>query len=142
MIDKDKMFSLFEQPDGKKDGKELITMNASLLDEPFTKIGMFTKLILNHFVFQEKLKKFLKTEEPAYDIENTEVAANYTVFNKAWGYIKEIDIDNESHFTALIGFNPTVFNKALQSAISYFQEHEEYERCAHLFKIQQIVKEI
>ena len=141
MINKDKIFNLFSTtPEVKKEEKKISI--EEFIESPYAKIGMFTKLILNHFVFQEKLKKFLKTEEPAYNVENTEVAANYTVFNKAWEFIKEIDIDNESHFTALIGFNPTVFNKALQSAIFYFQEHEEYERCAHLYKIQQIVKEI
>ena len=141
MINKDKIFNLFSTtPEVKKEEKRISI--EEFIESPYAKIGMFTKLILNHFVFQEKLKKFLKTEEPAYNIENTEVAANYTVFNKAWSYIKEIDIDNESHFNALIGFNPTVFNKALQSAISYFQDYEEYEKCAHLFRIQQIVKEI
>ena len=29
------------------------------IESPYAKIGMFTKLVLNHFVFQEKLKKFL-----------------------------------------------------------------------------------
>ena len=35
-----------------------------------------------------------------------------------------------------------VFNKALKSAISYFEMYEQYEKCAHLHNIQQIVKEI
>ena len=51
MIDKDKMFQLFEQPEDKGNGKELITMSDSVLEEPFTKLGMFTKLIINHNVF-------------------------------------------------------------------------------------------
>ena len=142
MINKDRIFNLFSTTPEVKEKEEKRTSIEEFIESPYAKIGMFTKLILNHFVFQEKLKKFLKTEEPAYSIENTKEAANYTVFNKAWEYIREIDIENKDHINALIGFNPIVFNKALTSAIVYFQDGEEYEKCAHIFKIQEIVKEI
>ena len=56
MIDKDKVFSMFEQPEESGDGKQLVSMSNSLLEEPFTKIGMFTKLIVNHNVFHLKLE--------------------------------------------------------------------------------------
>jgi len=142
MINKDRIFNLFSTTPEVKEKEEKRISIEEYIESPYAKIGMFTKLILNHFIFQEKLKKFLKTEEPAYSIENTKEAANYTVFNKAWEYIREIDIENKDHINALIGFNPIVFNKALTSAIDYFQEGEEYEKCAHIFKIQEIVKEI
>ena len=73
MINKDKIFNLFSTtPEVKKEEKRISI--EEFIESPYAKIGMFTKLILNHFVFQEKLKKFLKTEEPAYNVENTEVA--------------------------------------------------------------------
>ena len=142
MINKDRIFNLFSTTPEVKEKEEKRISIEEFIESPYAKIGMFTKLILNHYVFQEKLKKFLKTEEPAYSIENTKEATNYTVFNKAWEYIREIDIENKDHINALIGFNPIVFNKALTSAIVYFQDGEEYEKCAHIFKIQEIVKEI
>ena len=142
MINKDRIFNLFSTTPEVKEKEEKRISIEEFIESPYAKIGMFTKLILNHYVFQEKLKKFLKTEEPAYSIENTKEAANYTVFNKAWEYIREIDIENKDHINALIGFNPIVFNKALTSAIVYFQDGEEYEKCAHIFKIHEIVKEI
>ena len=142
MINKDRIFNLFSTTPEVKEKEEKRISIEEFIESPYAKIGMFTKLILNHYVFQEKLKKFLKTEEPAYSIEITKEAANYTVFNKAWEYIREIDIENKDHINALIGFNPIVFNKALTSAIVYFQDGEEYEKCAHIFKIQEIVKEI
>ena len=142
MINKDRIFNLFSTTPEVKEKEEKRISIEEFIESPYAKIGMFTKLILNHYVFQEKLKKFLKTEEPAYSIENTKEAANYTVFNKAWEYIREIDIENKDHINALIVFNPIVFNKALTSAIVYFQDGEEYEKCAHIFKIQEIVKEI
>ena len=46
------LFNLFQNPgeENHKEGKELIMANPSLLEEPFTKIGMFTKLIINHHI--------------------------------------------------------------------------------------------
>ena len=57
MIDKDKLFALFGNSNSK--GDELLDAKQEILEAPFTKIGMFTKLIVNHWVFHEKLKQFL-----------------------------------------------------------------------------------
>ena len=144
MIDKDKMFSLFEQPEGKKDGKELITMNASLLDEPFTKIGMFTKLIVNHNVFHQKLEKFLKAKKQGYDVDEARQASEFTVFNRAWHYISKIDLQDRNHLEAIMDFKAKPFLESLNQAIAYFQgpDVEQYERCAKLLEIKNLKKEI
>ena len=99
MINKDKLFQLFV------DGKEIEDAKTKnelkdFMNGPFAKIGMFVKLIQNHKIFHQKLEKFLKKEQPNYNVESTKEASEF------------------------------------------FQEYEEYEKCAHLFKIQQIVKEI
>ena len=49
---------------------------------------------------------------------------------------------NDEDFEAMLNFNPKIFNKALQNALWYFEAQEEYEKCAHLHKIQKLVKEI
>ena len=141
MIDKNKLFSLFGNTDENK-GEILVEANSELLETPFIKIGMFTKLIVNHWVFHEKLKQFLSKEQPDYNVEETKAASEFTVFNRAWTYIKNIDIDNEDHLQAIINMEKKVFYTSLQSAIEYFQIEEEYEKCAHLFNIQKLVKEI
>ena len=141
-INKDSIFNLFEDNSPKE---EIIQVRKTLDDyikTPFAKIGMFTKLILNHFVFHQKLQKFLEKEEPTYNVDSTREAAEFTIFNRSWSYIKKIDIDKESHIEAILNFNPKIFNKALQNAIWYFESQEEYEKCAHLYKIQKLVKEI
>lgn len=142
MIDKNKLFGLFDNPQEQEVASEVRASLNDFIKSPFAKIGMFTKLILNHFVFHQKLQKFLEKEEPTYNVESTREAADFTVFNRAWSYIKQIDIDNPDDMEAMLNFNPKIFNKALQNALWYFESHEEYEKCAHLYKIQQIVKEI
>lgn len=142
MIDKNKLFHLFDDTPDQETVSEVRTSLNDFIKSPFAKIGMFTKLILNHFVFHQKLQKFLEKEEPTYNVESTREAADYTVFNRSWSYIKQIDVDDPDHIEAMLNFNPKIFNRALQSALWYFEAQEEYEKCAHLYKIQQLVKEI
>jgi|TARA_B110000908_G_C10062662_1_gene361363 hypothetical protein len=144
MIDKDKMFQLFEQPEGKGNGKELITMNDNLLEEPFTKLGMFTKLIVNHNVFHMKLEKFLKSEKPDYDVNETRRASELTVFNRAWFYISSIDMEDRNHLEAIMDFKTKPFVNSLNEALEYFQrpDVEEYEKCAKLLKIRTFKRDI
>lgn len=134
-MNKDKIFDLFvEDNDSTKP-----------LDIPqghyYAKIGMFTKLILNHFVFHAKLEKFLQKEEPAYNVQSTKQASEFVVFNRAWHYISQVNPSDKEVVFAILDFDSKSLNKALESAIQYFEDREEYERCAHLFKIQKILKE-
>ena len=131
-----------EIPDAK--GEVLIEAKKDLLEAPFTKIGMFTKLIVNHWVFHEKLKQFLSKENPQYDIEETKAASEFTIFNRAWHYIKKLDIDKEEDLSAIIQFKSDPFIPALEAAISYFEDPdvEEYEKCAFLHKILKLKREV
>ena len=141
MIDKDKIFKLFV--DGKEiDGDKTKEEIKDFMNGPYAKIGMFVKLIQNHEVFHKKLEKFLKQEQPDYNIESTKEASEFTVYNRAWSYIKQIDIDNSDHLNAIINFDPKVFYKTLEGAVNFFESYEEYEKCAHLHKIKELVKEI
>lgn len=142
MIDKNKLFHLFDDSPDQETISEVRTSLNDFIKSPFAKIGMFTKLILNHFVFHQKLQKFLEKEEPTYKGKSTREAADYTIFNRSWNYIKQIDVDDPDHIEAMLNFNPKIFNKALQNALWYFEAQEEYEKCAHLHKIQKLVKEI
>ena len=141
MIDKDKIFKLFV------DGKEMSVDKTEdeikeFMDGPIAKIGMFVKLIQNHKIFHQKLEKFLKQEQPNYNIESTKEASEFTIYNRAWDYIKQIDIKNNGDTDAIINFDPKIFYNILNDAIKYFEALEEYKKCAHLFGIQNIVKKI
>ena len=141
MIDKDKIFKLFV--DGKEiDGDKTKEEIKDFMNGPYAKIGMFVKLIQNHEVFHKKLEKFLKQEQPDYNVESTKEASEFTVYNRAWSYIKQIDIDNSDHINAIINFDPKVFYNILDKSVNFFEMYEEYEKCAHLHKIKELVKEI
>ena len=141
MIDKDKIFKLFvdgKEISGDKTNKEI----KDFMNGPYAKIGMFVKLIQNHEVFHKKLEKFLKQEQPDYNVESTKEASEYTVYHRAWSYIKQVDIDKSDDVKAIISFDPKIFYKTLDGAVDYFENYEEYEKCAHLHKMKEIVKVI
>tara|TARA_B110000093_G_scaffold138155_1_gene148226 strand:+ start:204 stop:629 length:426 start_codon:yes stop_codon:yes gene_type:complete len=141
MIDKDKIFKLFV--DGKDiNGDKTKEEIKEFMNGPYAKIGMFVKLIQNHEIFHKKLEKFLKQEQPDYNVESTKEASEFTVYYRAWSYIKQIDIDNSDHIKAIINFDPKVFYKILDGAVKFFENYEEYEKCAHMYKIKELVKEI
>ena len=89
-----------------------------------------------------KIEKFLKQEQPDYNVESTKEASEYTVYHRAWSYIKSIDIDNSDHINAIVNFDPKIFYKTLDGAVNFFEGYEEYEKCARLHKIKEIVKKI
>ena len=141
MIDKDKIFKLFvngKEISGDKTEDEI----KDFMNGPYAKIGMFVKLIQNHEVFHKKLEKFLKKEQPNYNVESTKEASEFTVYNRAWGYIKNININDEEDLNAIINFEHRTLLKVLSSSITFFEIYEEYEKCAHLHKIQKVIKEI
>ena len=141
MIDKDKIFKLFV--DGKEiSGDKTEDEIKDFMNGPYAKIGMFVKLIQNHEVFHKKLEKFLKKEQPNYNVESTKEASEFTVYNRAWSYIKNIDINSKEDLNAIINFEHKALLKVLSSSITFFEVYEEYEKCAHLHKIQKTVKEI
>lgn len=141
-VNKEKIFDLFEEIEVKPKGEKVdVKQKDKFKDRPSMKIGMFIKLILNHDVFHSKLEKFLKSEEPSYDVESTKESSEYIVYNRAWSYIKLITPSKKEDLFAILDFNPKLFDKALQNALMYFQNREEYLKCAHIFKIQQILKE-
>ena len=135
MTDKNKLFSLFDKDDNE-DRTEQVKKLVLDFNDPHTKLGMFVKLIQNHYVFHKKLEKFLKAENPSYDVDDARKASEYTVFNRAFFYIKNI---TPKHSKVIKSFKKKQLNSALQATMDYFESTEEYEKCAHLLKIQKSI---
>ena len=107
---------------------------------PLFWVGMFKKLIYNHRVFHLQLTKFFGNIDEGLDQIDIDRAGEYVVFTKAWDYIKKIDPENKLHQESLYRFSDDYLKTALELSINYFQEHEEYEKCAHLKKNLEFVK--
>jgi hypothetical protein len=142
-MDINKIFNLFDEP--KDESKTLSEEEYSKTVEiyknhPLYFVGMFKKLIHNHYLFNKQLLKFFEKLDEPLDPIDVSKAGEYVVFSKAWEYIKKIDPDDLKHQEALYHFLDDYLKVALELALNYFQEQEEYEKCVHLKKNLDFVK--
>jgi hypothetical protein len=135
MIPKDNIFSLFQNED-------TIEVYENFMDNPYVKIGMFNKIIKNNTLFNIKFKKFLDSTDLNYDKDYIDSSSKFITFNRAFFYIKDIDIENLQHIDALKCYDFEDLMLNVNTSISFFEEKEEYKKCAHLLKIKNFLKNL
>ena len=132
MIDVNGLFNLF--PHSKdEEGEGEISTNIKITPQYW--LGMHKKLVLNHINFKKRAINFFSKSELELDIEDVQKAGEFVAYNKAWTYISMIDMNDKHHVDCITRFGDEVLETSLELAIKYFQESEEYEKCAHLLKI-------
>jgi len=147
-MDKDKIFGLFDF-EGDEEGMDETYQPSTELkiyqDTATFKIGMFIKIIKNHEVFHQKLEKFFEEEIGGDFIQNeSKEFSKLTTYNRAWHYIKDVDIDDKDHIFEILGYEynfPNALPKYLNMLIKFYEDREEYLRCAHLHKIYTVLNE-
>jgi hypothetical protein len=134
MINLDNIFHLFG-PDDNFDGVDNGTTYMDFKNTPTYWVGMYKKLILNHINFNKKIIKFFQKSDKALDLGDVKEAGEFVTYNRAWSYIKKIDMSNKEHIKGIKVYADEYLDTALKLGISFFIETEQYERCAHLQKI-------
>lgn len=135
------VFALFGFPD--EENPERAKLESELEDfkeSPHFKLGMFHKLIMNGHLFSKQVTKFLAKADSSLDVKGIDQAGEYMVFTRAWFWIEPVEIKKKSWKDALKQYANDEFLISIQLSISYFEGTEEYEKCAHLKKIQDFVK--
>jgi hypothetical protein len=138
----DKIFSLFEgdEPNSLREKAQQVDITLDYKNHPLFWVGMFKKLIQNHQTFNDQLLQFFDKLDEELSTVDVDKAGEFLVFNRAYEYIQKVDPDNLVTQEALFRFADIHLKVALELSINYFQEYEEYEKCAHLKKILQFVK--
>ena len=138
----DKIFNLFNggEFDSLKEKAQAVDVSLDYKNHPLFWVGMFKKLIQNHQVFNDQLLKFFDKLDENLSTTDVDKAGEFIVFNRAWDYIQKVDPDNLVCQEALYRFADIHLKIALELSINYFQEVEEYEKCAHLKKNLEFVK--
>jgi len=138
----DKIFNLFngDEFDSLKEKAQAVDVSLDYKNHPLFWVGMFKKLIQNHQVFNDQLLKFFDKLDENLSTTDVDKAGEFIVFNRAWDYIQKVDPDNLVCQEALYRFADIHLKIALELSINYFQEVEEYEKCAHLKKNLEFVK--
>jgi hypothetical protein len=137
----DNIFSLFGFPD--KDNDELKKLEADLdvfKETPHFKLGMFHKLIMNGSLFSKQVIKFFAKADPGLDVKGIDQAGEYMMFTRAWFWIEQVQIRKKEWKEALKQYSSEEFAISIKLSINYFESTEEYEKCAHLKKIQDFVE--
>ena len=141
MIDKNRIFGLFDainHNDGVSDDGEVYV---DIKDTPEYKVGMFTRIIMDHLQFNDKVISFFSRANDELEKEDIENAGEFVVYNRGWYYIKGLDLKNKRDWYAIEKMANLKTLTALELSIHYFEEREEYEKCAHIVKISKAIEE-
>lgn len=140
-MDVNKIFGLFDTSgegskplfDHKNDMSHLLD---NYKEHPLFWVGMFKKLIHNHKNFNTKVMNFFtRMEDEELDLYDVEQAGEFIVYNRAWFWISKVDPQDRICQDSILHYTDEYLETYLKFAISYFQDFEEYEKCAHLKKI-------
>lgn len=144
-VDKDKIFDLFDSSgEGSKPLFDHENDMSHLLEDykqhPLFWVGMFKKLIYNHKTFSKKVIQFFEKMNEELDLFDVENAGEFIAYNRAWYWIEKVNLSLEYHQDAIHFHSDEIFLSSVKFTISYFEESEEYEKCAHLKKIQNLIE--
>ena len=140
MIDFNNIFDMFDDSEEPNDNDDL-SLLMDFSEHPLYWIGGFNKIIDNHIFFSQYTVKTFKNISPELEENDLEKAGEYIMYNKAWDYIKGIDVNNAFHVECIkLKANDRLI-VALVAAIKFFEDLEEYEKCALLKAIEDKSKE-
>jgi len=139
LMDPNKIFELFngEEPDTLQDKADDVLLDYK--DTPIFWVGMFKKLIINNRALYLQIQKHIPSEV-LEDIPGMDDMAEFVTYNRAWFYLAKIDLKLKYHVDSIKTFTDGDLLFCLKLAIKYFENREEYEKCAHIKKIQDKVE--
>jgi len=105
------------------------------------KLGMFKKVIWNQKGFEKRMEKFMDMMPEMAELVNADNdAGEFITHIRAWAYIKEFDPTSEQGIDASHMFSEEHTITACDLAIHFWEEREEYERCAHIKKVKDLLQ--
>jgi len=97
-------------------------------------INIFQKLVINYTGYSDKLINFFANADPEIDVYNVKKAGENMLYNRAYEYIVKIDLQDKYHIKILFEETNPKLEESLNKTLSYFENEEEYEKCAILKK--------
>ena len=121
MIDKNKLFNLFPEPNDDVDNMSDREIEINIVESPIYKLRKYLKIVSNHQAFFASYTLQMKQIDPKFDAEETKQQAAFVVYNRSWHYIKDFDMNDDNHMRDLVLINPYDMSYALQLSIKYFE---------------------
>lgn len=139
-MDINKIFNLFDGSSLENKAEE--ASDAIIIQETsMFWIGMFKKIILNNKVFYHQLKSHLP-KELLEEISQGDDLADMVTYSRAWFYISKLNLKRRVDVDALYAFTDENLLYASEMALRFFEGKEEYEKCAFIKEIQDVIKKI
>ncbi len=126
----EQIFELFSSNEDSADSTYM-----SFDQHPYYNIGMFKKLILNNTNYNYNLSLSLHKQNPDWSVDDILDLGENILFNRAYSYISQFDIENSLHKEILDTFADHILLKCLEITIKHYEASEEYEKCAFLNRI-------
>ncbi len=133
-----KIFNLFSNDNEEE---KLVENLETFKKTPLFKIGMFVKLIMNGINFKTQLLYFFQKSSEDMGMEELEFAGELVMYNRGWYWISQANLDDPEWVEEIKKSANDDFLVAVKLTISFFEEQEEFEKCALLKKIQNIIEE-
>jgi hypothetical protein len=137
-LDINKIFGAFDSSSRDDDGFEhptfLYTYKQDEENHPRYYIRMFTKLVLNFTSYNKQLIDFFGKSEPSLDVVEITQTGESMLYNRAYHYLTQLDTHDKYHIKILFEEVNPKFKKALDKSLKFFENEEEYEKCAILKK--------
>jgi hypothetical protein len=102
---------------------------------------MFKKIILYSNEFNKKLIRFIKEIGLEEKIENPEKGTKHLTFLRAFYYLNQVNPADSVHREYIKSQGDKNLKNALLKTKLHFEKIEEYEKCAHISKIEKILKD-
>jgi hypothetical protein len=127
------VFGLFQDSEDKSEGKVKEIVDFS--DHPYIFMGMFTRIIFRGDVLNDQVIRFFTEIDRDLDKVNLEQLNKNLIFNRAYSYLKQLDLQNSFHVDTLLEKADDNFLQASTLALDHFLELEEYEKCSFIKNI-------
>lgn len=132
------VFGLFQDPEGRLDVE--VKEISDFSDHPYIFMGMFTRIIFRGDILNDQVLKFFTEINKNLDFVSLEQVNKSLIFNRAYSYLKQLDLQNSFHVDTLLEKVDDTFMKACTLAFDYFLEVEEYEKCSFIKNIISFIK--
>jgi hypothetical protein len=136
-IDPNKIFGLFGGKEELNSKEPVNQANPLAIDfnDPFVKLKMFKKLIMNYTFYNKSLIEMFKKADPKLDIRELERAGEAMLYERAYSYIEDLNLKSRK-VKKIITLNvDEELEVAFKLSLKYFEEIEEYEKCVFLKNI-------
>jgi hypothetical protein len=137
-MDLNRFFSFFND---RSDSDRLEENLTSFKKTPYFKIGVFTKLIMNGLSFKKQVIMLFENSDGNMDMRDVDLMGEFMMYQRAWYWISQLDWTDEEWLNDLRRSSNDKLLTAVKLSINFFEDEEEFEKCAFLKKIQDFVED-